>query len=206
MAAVVGVLLLCSSSAAVAAFMMGGGDSIPSTSTGSSVEPSGPTGSTGSTAEPSGPTTVTFVVSDEAPVEEGNYIIDQRRFGRKCTSDLKPCFSSGRGGTRFKIQSVGDNKYAILNTQSGKYCDSDLVCKYDDAEDSTRKFSFKAATGDYHRYHDGRILDPDVKFYHMKGNTGWCGYLKSSAPGNPLDCTHETPEEFNYRIWGLKKV
>jgi hypothetical protein len=143
-------------------------------------------------------------VSDEAPVEEGNYIIDQRMFGRKCKSNLKRCFKV-RGGTKFKIQSVGDNKYAILNTGNDKYCDSDLVCKYDDAEDATREFSFKAATGDYHRYHDGRILDPDVKFYHMKGNTGWCGYLKSSGAGNPLDCTHETPEEFNYRIWGLKK-
>ena len=152
------------------------------------------------------PTNTSFVVSDEAPVEEGNYIIDQRRFGRKCTTNLKPCFRSGRVSTKFKIQSVGDNKYAILNTDNAKYCDSDLVCKYDDAEDATREFSFKAATGDYHRYHDGRILDPDVKFYHMKGNTGWCGYLKSSGAGNPLDCTHETPEEFNYRIWGLKKV
>ena len=151
------------------------------------------------------PTITSFVVSDEAPVEEGNYIIDQRRFGRKCTSDLKSCFSS-RDGNIFKIQSVGDNKYAILNTGNDKYCDSSLVCSFDDVNDATREFSFKAATGDYHRYHDGRILDPDVKFYHMKGNTGWCGYLKSSGAGNPLDCTHETPEEFNYRIWGLKKV
>jgi hypothetical protein len=111
-----------------------------------------------------------------------------------------------RSGTQFKIQSVGDNKYAILNTESDKYCDSDLECKYDDAEDATREFSFKAATGDYHNYHDGRILDPDVNFYHMKGNTGWCGYLKSSGTGNPLNCTHETPEELDYRIWGLRKV
>jgi hypothetical protein len=81
-----------------------------------------------------------------------------------------------------------------------------LKCNSDNAEDAIRKFSFKAATGDYYKYHQGKPLNLDVKFYHMKGNTGWCGYLKPSGAGNPLNCTHKTPEEQKYRIWGLKNI
>jgi len=140
-----------------------------------------------------------FVVSDEAPVEEGTYIIDQRKWRRKCINDLKFC----RGVTswhKYKIESVGDNKYSILNTNTNKYCDSSLKCESDDTKDASRKFSFKAATGDYHSYHDGRKLDPDVKFYHMKGHTGWCVY------GNPpFTCNTETPKERKEDVWGLRK-
>ena len=143
------------------------------------------------------------MVSDKAPVPEGKYVITHEEYGRKCQNDLISCPTVPISAT-FEIKSVGNDKYSIYNIKTGKYCGSDLKCTYADANSDDRKFSFKAATGDYHKYHDGVILIPKKKFYNLKTKTGWCGRKLQGNLGR--DCTNKEPKEDKAEIYGLTPI